>query len=56
MSFGSSVRLFAVCAAVLLQIASAHAQSQRNLILFVPDGLRALSVTPEISSGDSLGA
>jgi len=47
MSFGSSVRLFAVCAAVLLQIASAPAQSQRNLILFVPDGLRALSVTPE---------
>ncbi|HSL79801.1 MAG TPA: alkaline phosphatase family protein, partial [Pseudolabrys sp.] len=47
MSFGSSVRLFAVCAAVLLQIASAQAQSQRNLILFVPDGLRALSVTPE---------
>jgi predicted AlkP superfamily pyrophosphatase or phosphodiesterase len=47
MSFGSSVRLFAVCAAVLLQIASAHAQSQRNLLLFVPDGLRALSVTPE---------
>ena len=24
-----------------------RAQSQRNLILFVPDGLRALSVTPE---------
>src|SRR5512134_1813366 len=47
MSFGSSVRLVAVCAAVLLQIASAQAQSQRNLILFVPDGLRALSVTPE---------
>ena len=47
MSFGSSVRLLAVCAAVLLQIASAHAQSQRNLVLFVPDGLRALSVTPE---------
>jgi hypothetical protein len=32
---------------LLLQIASAQAQSQRNLILFVPDGLRALSVTPE---------
>lgn len=47
MSFGSSVRLITVCAAVLLQIASAQAQSQRNLILFVPDGLRALSVTPE---------
>jgi hypothetical protein len=41
------MRLVAVCAAVLLQIASAQAQSQRNLILFVPDGLRALSVTPE---------
>ena len=26
---------------------TAASQSQRNLILFVPDGLRALSVTPE---------
>jgi Type I phosphodiesterase / nucleotide pyrophosphatase len=34
-------------AAVFLQIASASAQNQRNLILFVPDGLRPLSVTPE---------
>src|SRR5262245_20283658 len=33
-------------AAVFLQIASASAQNQRNLILFVPDGLRPLSVTP----------
>src|SRR5262245_59432885 len=39
--------LYAVCAAILLQVASAEAQSQRNLILFVPDGLRAFSVTPE---------
>ena len=30
-----------------LQIGAADAQSQRNLILFVPDGLRALKVTPE---------
>ena len=47
MPFGSSIRLIALCAAVLLHIASAHAQNKRNLILFVPDGLRALSVTPE---------
>src|SRR6478609_9160926 len=39
--------LYAVCAVIPLHIASAQAQSQRNLILFVPDGLRALSVTPE---------
>jgi arylsulfatase A-like enzyme len=38
-----------LCAACvfLLQNGWAEAQSQRNLILFVPDGLRALSVTPE---------
>lgn len=47
MSFLSSARLSVVSAAILLQIASAQAQGQRNLILFVPDGLRALSVTPE---------
>ena len=34
-------------AAIALQGSIAAAQSQRNLILFVPDGLRALSVTPE---------
>jgi len=39
--------LYAVCALVPLHIAPAEAQNQRNLILFVPDGLRALSVTPE---------
>jgi len=37
--------LYAV--AILLQVASAEAQNQRNLILFVPDGLRAFSVTRE---------
>jgi arylsulfatase A-like enzyme len=47
MSFRSSTLLAATCAAVLLYAASAEAQSQRSLILFVPDGLRALSVTPE---------
>lgn len=47
MSFRSSTLLAATCAAVLLYAASAEAQNQRNLILFVPDGLRALSVTPE---------
>ena len=39
--------LYAVCALIPLHIAPAEAQNQRNLILFVPDGLRALSVTPE---------
>ncbi len=47
MSFRSKALPFAACAATLLQIALANAQSQHNLILFVPDGLRALSVTPE---------
>ena len=42
-----SKTLSAACAAVLLQIVPATAQSQRNLILFVPDGLRPNSVTPE---------
>src|SRR4029078_8763403 len=45
-----TVRMSALlCAACvfLLQNGCAEAQSQRNLILFVPDGLRALSVTPE---------
>ncbi|MGB2659897.1 MAG: alkaline phosphatase family protein, partial [Pseudolabrys sp.] len=41
-------RLFsAACAAIFLQIVPAGAQNQRNLILFVPDGLRPLSVTAE---------
>src|SRR6266700_2363097 len=47
MSFQSKTLPFAACAAILLHVASADAQNQRNLILFVPDGLRALSVTPE---------
>src|SRR5471032_2745820 len=38
--------LFAACAVIALQFGPADAQSQRNLILFVPDGLRALKVTP----------
>jgi len=42
-----SKTLLAACAAVLLQIVPVAAQSQRNLILFVPDGLRPNSVTPE---------
>src|SRR5215813_6685314 len=45
-----TVRMSALlCAACvfLLQNGWAEAQSQRNLILFVPDGLRALSVTQE---------
>ena len=47
MSFRSEALISAACAAIFLQIAPADAQSQRNLILFVPDGLRALSVTPQ---------
>ena len=43
----SKALLSAACAAIILQIVPAGAQSQRNLILFVPDGLRALSVTPQ---------
>ena len=39
--------ILAANAAFFLQIVQAGAQSQRNLVLFVPDGLRALSVTPE---------
>ena len=37
------------CTAIGLAAAPALAQSQRNLILFVPDGLRPLSVTPEMA-------
>ncbi|HEY0223237.1 MAG TPA: alkaline phosphatase family protein, partial [Pseudolabrys sp.] len=39
--------LLVACAVLSLQFGPAAAQSQRNLILFVPDGLRALKVTPE---------
>ncbi len=47
MSFRFRALISAACSAIFLQAAPAHAQEQRNLILFVPDGLRALSVTPE---------
>src|SRR5262245_15106957 len=47
MSFRSSALLAATCTAILLHISSAGAQNQRNLILLIPDGLRALSVMPE---------
>jgi predicted AlkP superfamily pyrophosphatase or phosphodiesterase len=47
MPFQTKTLVSVACAAVFLQGAMAQAQSQRNLILFVPDGLRALSVTPE---------
>ena len=41
-------KVLLIAASVLaLSTGSAAAQSQRNLILFVPDGLRALKVTPE---------
>jgi len=42
-----STLLAAACVAIFAQITPAGAQSQRNLILFVPDGLRPLAVTPE---------
>lgn len=51
MPFRSKILLIATCAVVVpflgLQMAPATAQTQRNLILFVPDGLRALAVTPQ---------
>jgi len=47
MSFRSKALLLGACTTILLQLASADAQTRRNLILFVPDGLRSLSVTPE---------
>ena len=46
MSFRSMI-FTAACVAIFLQIVPAAAQSQRNLILFVPDGLRPNSVTPQ---------
>jgi hypothetical protein len=47
MSLRSRTLFVLVCAAIGLSAAPAVAQSQRNLILFVPDGLRPLSVMPE---------
>ncbi len=46
MPFRTKVLLLAA-GALALSLGQASAQSQRNLILFVPDGLRALKVTPE---------
>ena len=47
MPFQSRALLITTCLILGLQFGPAAAQSQRNLILFVPDGLRALKVTPE---------
>src|SRR5215470_2593119 len=47
MSFRFKALISVACAVIFLPFTPADAQSQRNLILFVPDGLRALSVTPE---------
>ena len=49
MSFRSKILLshLALRRALGLQLGTAHAQAPRNLILFVPDGLRALMVTPQ---------
>ena len=47
MSLRSRILFILACTAIGLASAPALAQSQRNLILFVPDGLRPLSVTPE---------
>lgn len=46
MMLRSKVLLLAA-SALVLSLGPVVAQSQRNLILFVPDGLRALKVTPE---------
>ena len=42
-----SKTLLVLACATALPLGSAAAQTQHNLILFVPDGLRALSVTPQ---------
>jgi len=52
MSFRSMALLAATCTALSLQLGSAQAQTPqaqapRNLILFVPDGLRAALVSPD---------
>jgi len=47
MSLRSKVLLAVLAAAVGLPFGPAAAQQTRNLILFVPDGLRAAQVTPE---------
>ena len=47
MSFRSKILLAVACTALGLQLGTAYGQAPRNLILFVPDGLRALMVTPE---------
>jgi hypothetical protein len=47
MSFRSKALISAACAVFFLQVTPTDAQNQRNLILFVPDGLRAFSVTAE---------
>jgi len=48
MSFRSAA-LVSTLAVTLLQAGPSAAQSPRNLVLFIPDGLRALSVTPEMA-------
>jgi Type I phosphodiesterase / nucleotide pyrophosphatase len=47
MSFRSKALISIAGAVIFLQIAPAEAQNQRNLILFVPDGLRPYSVTAD---------
>ncbi|HEY1312048.1 MAG TPA: alkaline phosphatase family protein, partial [Pseudolabrys sp.] len=47
MLFRSKTILLLACATLALPFAPAFAQTPHNLILFVPDGLRALKVTPE---------
>jgi len=47
MSLGSKTLHLLALAALGLQLTAASAEPPRNVILFVPDGLRALAVTPE---------
>jgi hypothetical protein len=47
MATNSKIVLALVFAALALQASAAERPRPRNVILFVPDGLRALSVTPE---------
>ena len=50
------LRTFLVCAAAILALQAQAAEKPRphNVILFVPDGLRALSVTPESRANDGV--
>ncbi len=45
--YRANILLAVACTALVLQLPSASGETRRNLILFVPDGLRSLKVTQE---------